>query len=227
MSDFNIRIEAKAFGDQQVLSKINLSLTQGEIVCILGPSGCGKTTLLSILAGLDPDYQGQFTHPDGPIAMVFQNPRLLPWRTLAQNIALIPDAGDLNDARQRLAQVGLADAADQYPERVSVGMQRRAALARALAIRPALVLMDEPLVSLDAATATGMRTLLSDTLEAAGVTALIATHDRREALHLADRIIELGERPTTIRRDRRSPLDRTARRDPQQVEAGFAELFQD
>ncbi|MEL7152887.1 MAG: ATP-binding cassette domain-containing protein [Pseudomonadota bacterium] len=227
MSNFSIEITSKTFGSHQVLSGIDITLSKGEIACILGPSGCGKTTLLSILAGLDTDYQGQFSHPDGPIAMVFQNPRLLPWRTLAQNIALIPDAGGLDDARQRLAQVGLAEAADQYPEKVSVGMQRRAALARALAIRPALVLMDEPLVSLDPATAAEMRTLLSDTLRDAGVSALIATHDRREALHLADRIIELGGSPTTTLRNRKSPLDRTTRHDTQSVETAFAELFQD
>ena len=149
----------------------------------------------------------------------------MPWRTLAQNIALIPGAHGLDDARERLARVGLGASADQYPEKVSVGMQRRAALARALAIRPALVLMDEPLVSLDADTAREMRSLLSETLHDAGVAALIATHDRREALHLADRIVELGGSPTTVVRNRQSPLDRHARRDMVQVEAALSRLF--
>ena len=93
MSGFDVSIKAKAFAGQAVLGDLEISLEQGEIACLLGPSGCGKTTLLSILAGLDDDYDGAFSHPDGPIAMVFQNPRLLPWRTLAENIALIPGSG--------------------------------------------------------------------------------------------------------------------------------------
>ena len=225
MNGFSIHIADKSFGDQTILGDLRIDLEPGEIACLLGPSGCGKTTLLSILAGLDPDYRGEISSPDGPVAMVFQNPRLLPWRTLAQNIALVPNTGGIEDARAWLAQVGLADAADQYPQRVSVGMQRRAALARALAIRPALVLMDEPLVSLDADTARDMRELLTRTLYEAGVTTLIATHDRREALHLADRIIELGDTPTTVLRNRASPLDRTTRHDSKAVETALAELF--
>lgn len=225
MSGFQVRIDSKAFGTQAILGDLEISLKQGEIACLLGPSGCGKTTLLSILAGLDDNYQGEFSHPDGPIAMVFQNPRLLPWRTLAQNIALIPGAGDLTRARELLTRVGLSGAVDQFPEKVSVGMQRRASLARALAIQPALILMDEPLVSLDAETSRDMRELLSKTLFEAGVSALISTHDRREALHLADRIIELGGKPTSVIRNRESPLDRATRHDSAAVESVLAEMF--
>lgn len=225
MSGFRIHVANKSFGDHTILSDLKIELGEGEIACLLGPSGCGKTTLLSILADLDDDYDGTFTRPDGAIAMVFQNPRLLPWRTLAQNIALIPEAGGLDNARTLLASVGLRDAADQYPEKVSVGMQRRAALARALAIRPALILMDEPLVSLDAETARDMRDLLTNALADSGAATLIATHDRREALHLADRMIELGGQPTSILRDRPSPLDRATRQDSNAVEAALAEFF--
>lgn len=225
MSGFNVSIRQKAFGSQTVLGDLEISLEQGEIACLLGPSGCGKTTLLSILAGLDDNYDGAFSHPDGPIAMVFQNPRLLPWRTLAENIALIPDSGGMDSARKLLTRVGLTDAMDQFPEKVSVGMQRRAALARALAIRPALILMDEPLVSLDADTSRDMRELLSETLFEARVSALISTHDRREALHLADRIIELGGKPTSVIRNRKSPLDRAQRHGSSGVEAVLAEMF--
>lgn len=225
MSGFSVHIASKAFGTQAILANLDISLEQGEIACLLGPSGCGKTTLLSILAGLDDNYEGTFTHPDGPIAMVFQNPRLLPWRTLAENIALIPGAGDVARARKLLTRVGLEGAVDQFPEKVSVGMQRRAALARALAIRPALILMDEPLVSLDAETSRDMRELLSETLFEAGVSALISTHDRREALHLADRIVELGGKPTSVVRDRKSPLDRATRHDSAAVETVLAEMF--
>lgn len=225
MTQFSVQIDTKSFGDQQILSNLSFTLEPGQIACLLGASGSGKTTLLSILAGLDADYQGQFSRPDGPIAMAFQNPRLLPWRTLAENIALVPQAGSLSMAHDLLTRVGLADAADQYPQKVSVGMQRRTALARALAVKPALILMDEPLVSLDTDTATDMRALLSQTLFDSGASALIATHDRREALHLADRILELGGTPTTLVRDRLSPLDRSIRHDTKQVEAALAQLF--
>ncbi len=217
MSGFQVRIDSKAFGTQAILGDLEISLKQGEIACLLGPSGCGKTTLLSILAGLDDNYQGEFSHPDGPIAMVFQNPRLLPWRTLAQNIALIPGAGDLTRARELLTRVGLSGAVDQFPEKVSVGMQRRASLARALAIQPALILMDEPLVSLDAETSRDMRELLSETLFEAGVSALISTHDRREALFLADRVLEIGGAPARLTRDRPTNLPRGENRNDDMI----------
>ena len=225
MTGFSVFIAEKLFGDQPILQNLEISLAEGEIACLLGPSGCGKTTLLSILAGLDPDYRGTFTHPDGPIAMAFQTPRLLPWRTLAQNIALVPGSGGESYARDLLARVGLDQAADQFPQKVSVGMQRRAALARVLAIRPVLILMDEPLVSLDADTARDMRELLLSTLIEARVATLIATHDRREALHLADRIVELGGQPARVIRNTASPLDRVQRRDAAQVEEAMAQMF--
>ena len=218
MTGFTAYIESKRFGTSQILSEVTLDLADGEVACLLGPSGCGKTTLLSILAGLDPDYKGEFTYSVDRIAMVFQNPRLLPWRTLAQNITLIPGAGDTAEAHALLARVGLADAADQYPEKVSVGMQRRAALARALAIRPKLILMDEPLVSLDTDTSREMRELVTETLHEAGATAIISTHDRREALHLADRIVELGGQPARVLRNRANPLERSARKKTEAVE---------
>lgn len=229
MSGLGIEIDAKHFGAQHVLGSIRLTLASGEIACILGPSGCGKTTLMSMIAGLDTDYAGQILRPDGPVAMVFQAPRLLPWRTLAQNIALIPGAGGMDRARALLDRVGLSGAGDQFPEKASLGMQRRVGLARALAIRPALILMDEPLVSLDAETATEMRRLIAETLAEAeadtGAAALISTHDRREALHLADRVIELGNAPSTVLRDRRSPLSRSERLSADAVEQVHGDWF--
>ncbi|MEM7188989.1 MAG: ABC transporter ATP-binding protein, partial [Pseudomonadota bacterium] len=209
-----IALQSKSFGDTQVLGNVDLSFPDGQIAVLLGPSGCGKSTLLSLIAGLDDEYVGKFTAPDGPIAMVFQGPRLLPWRTLAQNIGLIPGSGGIGRARQLLARVGLHESADQFPQKVSLGMQRRASLARALAIKPSLILMDEPLVSLDAETAADMRGLIAGTLAEAGATTLIATHDRREALHLADRIIALGGTPTGVVSDVENPIPRGDRHDP-------------
>ncbi len=225
MSGLSVEVRAKRFGAAQVLGRIAFTLAAGETAALLGPSGVGKSTLLAIIAGIDADFEGAVVRPEGRVAMVFQTPRLLPWRTLAENIALIPGAGGLERARALLARVGLADAADQHPERVSLGMQRRAALARALAVRPALLLMDEPMVSLDAESARAMRDLVTQALAETGAAALIATHDRREALALAGRLLELGGAPATLLRDRASPLDAAARRDPAQVEALHAAWF--
>lgn len=217
MSVLSVEIAAKHFGPQLVLSDIRFQVPNGERVAILGPSGIGKSTLLALIAGTELALDGRITRPAGHIAMVFQNPRLLPWRTLVENITLIQDVANASEARDLLASVGLADAADQHPQKVSLGMQRRAALARAMAVKPSLVLMDEPLVSLDPASATEMRRLLTEMLDRTGASALIATHDRRDALMLADRVLELGGSPGTLVSDRRSPLDRTARLDHSMV----------
>ena len=225
MMALSIRLTGKSFGKTPVLGAIDLDIPTGQVATLLGPSGCGKSTLLSLIAGLDDDYQGDITLDGDQAAMVFQAPRLLPWRTLVENIALVPGAGGQKRARSLLERVGLSSSADQFPQKVSLGMQRRASLARALAVRPALILMDEPLVSLDAETAASMRALITETLEESGTTALIATHDRREALHLSDRIIALGGSPTTIVNDRLSPLTAEQRRDPALVEALHAEWF--
>lgn len=211
MTSLGIDIAYKSFGTSQILGGIGIEIPTGQRVALLGPSGVGKSTLLSIIAGIDVDFEGLVERPAGRLAMIFQNPRLLPWRTLVQNIALIPGAGDEDRARELLARVGLADAADQHPEKVSLGMQRRAALARAMAVSPALLLMDEPLVSLDQKAALGMRTLLLDVMDQTQATALFATHDRHEALAMADRVLELGGAPGRIVRDRLSPLSRQDR----------------
>ncbi|MFN3612940.1 MAG: ATP-binding cassette domain-containing protein [Rubrimonas sp.] len=222
-----VDIRAKRFGAATVLGPLAFALARGQRAALLGPSGVGKSTLLSLLAGLDAAFDGRIERPAGRIAMVFQQPRLLPWRTLAQNIALIPGAGDIDRARALLAEVGLGHAADMHPERVSLGMQRRAALARALAVSPDLMLMDEPLASLDPDNAAAMRRLIADALRRTAATALIATHDRREALALTDRLIEIGHpapgAPATILRDRPNPLPPEARADPAAVEAAAAQ----
>lgn len=225
MSGLAVDLRGKSYGGQLVLGEIAFSVAPGERVALLGPSGIGKSTLLGLIAGTVADFDGRIERPDGPVAMIFQQPRLLPWRTLAENIALVPGAGDLARAHELLAEVGLGPAADQHPEKVSLGMQRRAALARALAIDPVLMLMDEPLVSLDAETGAGMRRLLVAALDRTGAMGLIATHDRREALAIADRVLELGGTPARLISDRTSPLDRTGRADPAAIEGLHAEWF--
>ena len=224
MSAITVNVVEKAF-DAPVLQRLRFQLNPGERVALIGPSGCGKTTLLNLIAGLDAAYDGEITRPAGRIAMVFQTPRLLPWRTLEENIALVPGSGGRARARELLAQVGLADAAGLYPQRASLGMQRRAALARALATDPALILLDEPLVSLDPKAAAEMRDRLLAAFERTGAAVLLATHNRREALHLADRVIELGGSPATIARDRPSPLARAERQDPAAIDVALKDWF--
>ncbi|MEM6974400.1 MAG: ATP-binding cassette domain-containing protein [Pseudomonadota bacterium] len=218
-------VRRKAFGSAEILHDVALQIGHGERVAMLGPSGCGKSTLLAILAGIDRDFDGSLTRDRGRLAMVFQSPRLLPWRTLTQNIALLPDVADGARARAALAEVGLADHADAYPQMVSLGQQRRAALARALAIDPKIILLDEPLVSLDPRRVRAMLDLIRRVFDTHEAAALIATHDRREALALADRLIELGGRPATLVSERRSPLSRQERCDPCAVEEVYQAWF--
>lgn len=225
MSGLAVSIRRKAFSGVAVLGEIAFTLAPGERAALIGPSGVGKSTLLALIAGFGGDFEGQVERPPGRVAMVFQTPRLLPWRTLAENVALPPGSGGPARARALLAEMGLAAAADLHPERVSLGMQRRAALARALAVEPALLILDEPLVSLDPEGAAAMRRLLVAALDRTGATALISTHDRREALTLADRMLELDGRPARLTRDLPSPLDRAARRDGEAVEAAHRSLF--
>ncbi|WP_207458726.1 ATP-binding cassette domain-containing protein [Azospirillum sp. SYSU D00513] len=179
---------------------LRLELAKGEFVALVGPSGCGKTTLLNILAGLDRDFDGERRVPEARLGMVFQNPRLLPWRTVLENVVLAQPPGGGAEARARaeLAAVGLDDALNAYPEHLSVGMQRRVAIARAFSIEPELLLMDEPFVSLDEPTAQRLRALLRALLERRRITTLFVTHDLREAIQLADRIVFLSASPSSV-----------------------------
>lgn len=221
----NVVVRRKAFGDEAILRDVSLRVGRAERVAMLGPSGAGKSTLLAIIAGIDAAFEGSVERGPGRLSMVFQTPRLLPWRTLAQNIALMPDVPDEARARAALGEVGLAEQADAYPQMVSLGQQRRAALARALAVDPGIILLDEPLVSLDPRNVAGMLDLIRRVLDAHDAAALIATHDRREALSLADRLIEIGGRPATTVLDRPSPLSREDRCDPEKVEALYQAWF--
>jgi NitT/TauT family transport system ATP-binding protein len=200
-----LRVEGKSFrtdrGDLPVLGSIDLALGAREIVALVGPSGCGKTTLLRIIGGLDIDFQGTLDwHGAGMprIGTVFQEPRLLPWRTVRQNILLAQRTENPDLADDLLRTLDLAAFRDAFPSTLSLGMARRASIARAFAIEPELVLLDEPFVSLDPAMAARSRELLLDAWRARPTAALLVTHDRAEAALLADRVLLLTERPTHV-----------------------------
>ena len=210
------------------LHNLQACVAPSEFCVITGPSGCGKTTLLNIIAGLDRDFAGTVHFepiPAPKIGYVFQNPRLLPWRTVRENIALVlPHHGTSAKLDALLAEIGLADAADVYPTRLSGGMARRAALARAFAIAPDLLLMDEPFLSLDAAAADRLRGLLLRLVSTRPVTVLFVTHDLTEAVQLADRILVLSQAPGRVLAEMPITLPRSERRDPDTFSRLRAEL---
>lgn len=214
-----------------VLRNIELSIERGSFISITGPSGCGKSTLLNIIAGLDKDFQGSVDSGDGALRLsyMFQTPRLLPWRTVEENIRLVlPDAeGSEERIRELIERVGLSDAATAYPERLSVGMQRRAALARAFVVEPDLLLMDEPFVSLDDPTAEALRQLLIELWSRRPTTVLFVTHDRFEAVMLGTRLIRVDGRPATVVQNIPINLTVAQRRDRETVLAERRRVFQE
>jgi NitT/TauT family transport system ATP-binding protein len=213
--------EKRYAGSRPIIALRNLEtrIAPGEFCVVTGPSGCGKTTLLNIVAGLDKDFLGVlgFAPAGGRlprIGYVFQNPRLLPWRTVRENVALVrPHDHDRFELERLLDEVGLADAADIYPTRLSGGMARRAALARAFAITPDLLLMDEPFVSLDAPAADRLRRLLIRLVTSRPLTVLFVTHELGEAVALADRVLVLSPAPGRVVAEMPIALPRERRHD--------------
>jgi NitT/TauT family transport system ATP-binding protein len=183
----------------QVIGKLAFSLADGEVAALVGPSGCGKTTLLRIIAGLDCDFQGHVRLPaHGTIGMVFQEPRLLPWRTVEQNVALAAPQASRDGLDALFGTLGLAAHRSHYPGELSLGLARRVALARALAVEPDLLLLDEPFVSLDHALAARLRDELAELVDRLRVTTLLVTHNVDEAIGLADRLLLLCASPARI-----------------------------
>lgn len=216
-----------SFGAASVLESIDLAVGEAEILVVIGPSGCGKSTLLSILGGLlRPSAGAVFTRgtaPAGclnPITYVFQDFALLPWRTVESNVALALTHAPLSRAEKReriadaLARTTLSDFAHAFPRQLSGGMRQRCGLARALVVRPAVLLMDEPLSALDAQT----RELLMDDLVGLWArertTGVYVTHNLEEAVRLADRVAVLSRRPGRVREIVPVPFPRAARAEP-------------
>ncbi len=186
--------------DTLVIENIELAIAENECVCIVGPSGCGKTTLLNAIAGLlvSPQASIELMQADARLGYIFQEPRLMPWLTLQQNIELVLPQPNPKLVAQVLDEVGLLAYAKHYPNTLSGGMLRRASIARAFVIKPQILLLDEPFVSLDAPTAMQSRELLINMAKAHQTTIIFVTHNINEALYLADRIVFLSKRPARI-----------------------------
>ncbi len=203
-----------------VLAGLRFAVGDGEFACIVGPSGCGKTTLLNVISGLDADaggtvrVNGAAPGAGSVIGYMFQSPRLMPWLTVRHNVGLVLGDGDADDGRVEalLGEMGLGDFVNAYPNRLSGGMQRRVALARAFITEPRLLLLDEPFLSLDAPAANRLRRLLLELCERRPTTVLFVTHDLREALYLADRVLFMSAGPGRIVLD--LPVDVAKPRDP-------------
>jgi NitT/TauT family transport system ATP-binding protein len=213
---------ALAFGERIVLRDVSLTVREHDLVCIVGTSGCGKTTLLRAMAGLLPLHSGRIllngsaiTRPTPRIAMIFQHFGLFPWKTVRANIAYglsVQGRRDEDDTVTGLLEMmGLAEHATRYPYELSGGMQQRVGLARALAVRPEVLLLDEPFSAVDAITREmlqGELIRLWDDSQRRRTTAVLVTHDLDEAILLGDRIVVLGGAPGHLRLQLEVPIPR-------------------
>jgi NitT/TauT family transport system ATP-binding protein len=214
------------FGALEVLDDVSFTVGSGEVVAIVGPSGCGKSTLLSILGGLLRPSDGAAElrgapPPDSlnPLTFVFQDFALLPWCTVEQNVEFPLLHAPLDVAERRaivddaLRRTSLADFRDTYPKQLSGGMRQRVGIARALAVRPAILLMDEPLSALDSQTRELLMEDFIRLLADGSMGAVYVTHNLEEAVRLADRIVVLSRRPGRVREVVPIPLTRGERGD--------------
>jgi ABC-type nitrate/sulfonate/bicarbonate transport system ATPase subunit len=199
-----VEIARKAFTNaagerRDVLADFNFALGPGEVGVFVGPSGCGKSTMLKIVAGLDHDYQGRVVYPAGArIGMVFQEPRLLPWRSVDDNVRLAAPKADDQKLSALFAVLELTAHRNHFPSELSLGLARRAALARAFAIEPDFLILDEPLASLDDALAVRLRDQIATLVDSRSATTLLVTHDVDDAIRLGDRLFLLSPRPARI-----------------------------
>jgi NitT/TauT family transport system ATP-binding protein/sulfonate transport system ATP-binding protein len=228
-SSLHLRDLAKAFRAADgapipVLDGLSLSVAAGELASLVGPSGCGKSTLLRLIAGLDAPTAGglwvgeePITRPSAARGLVFQDPNLFPWLTVRRNIESgLVARGVLGRRRHEVDEymglVGLEAFANAYPHQLSGGMAQRAALARALINHPKVLLLDEPLGSLDAFTRMRMQDEVLRLWEARGTTMLLVTHDIDEAIYMSGRIVLLTQRPARVERVIEVPLPRPRQR---------------
>lgn len=205
----------------KALHEVSFSVGHGEFVSIVGPSGCGKSTLLKIIAGLDSPTSGEVRFAGGPIrgpqqkiSMVFQAFGLFPWRTVLENVEYglemlkVPKEERRSSAREYLGMVGLAGYESMYPKQLSGGMKQRVGIARALAVEPEVVLMDEAFSAIDEVTAEVLREEVAEIHRRTGKTFLLVTHNLSEAIELADKVVVLSSRPAKVKKIMPISLDR-------------------
>lgn len=202
---------ARGNGDLVAVRDVTFDVKPGEFVSVVGPSGCGKSTILNMTAGLDQPTAGvvrvsgeEVTGPNSHVGFMLQKDLLLPWRSIVRNVEFGLETRGMSKAERRvraleeLAHCKLAEFADHYPYQLSGGMRQRAALARTLAIRPDIILLDEPFSALDAQTKMMLQRSFGATIAQTGVTTLLITHDLAEAVSMSDRILVMSERPGRI-----------------------------
>ena len=237
LRDVSVAFPGRGGPARPVLDGLNLRVAEGEIVSLIGPNGCGKSTLLRVIAGLLPPTNGTalvdgrpIDGPDPRIGLVFQEHRLLPWRTVARNVAYPLELAGwpraARDARvgELLGRVGLEASADVIPSRLSGGMRQRAALARALALEPEVLLLDEPFSALDAMTRDRFNVELLDLWGRLRTTIVVVTHSIPEAIFLGDRVVVLSGRPGRVLADIavRLPRPRALARMDESIASGTA-----
>ncbi|MBW7961310.1 ABC transporter ATP-binding protein [Bradyrhizobium sp. BR 10261] len=188
-----------AGGPHEVLSPIKFAIQSGEVGVLVGPSGCGKSTMLRIILGLDRDFDGHVARPpEARIGMVFQEPRLLPWRSVEQNVRLAAPGVTDGKLSELFRILELEAHRSHFPGELSLGLARRVALARAFAVEPDLLVLDEPLASLDDALAGRLRDEIATLVASRPVMTLLVTHSLEDAIRLGDRLFFLSPRPARI-----------------------------
>lgn len=222
------RYDGRGSGDVVALTDIDLELRRGEFVAVVGPSGCGKSTLLRLAAGLEQPTSGSVAVSTDSVGFIFQEATLLPWRKVLRNVELTAELRGIDRATRReratraLAAVGLADFANKLPGQLSGGMRMRVSLARALALEPRLMLLDEPFGALDEITRLSMQEELLRLYRDNAFTALFITHSVSEAVFLAGRVVVMSARPGRIHEvidiDLPAPRGRELRFDPTYTE---------
>jgi len=234
---------ADSANDVEALRNISFTVMPGEFVVLLGPSGCGKSSLLYMIAGLEQPTEGTLlahgrpvASPDADRSLIFQDASLFPWLTVGENVTFGLSLRRESKAKRRevadeiLRKIGLADAADKRPDQLSGGMRQRVAVARALAMRPSILMMDEPFAALDVQTRAKMQDFLLTVWKDSGASVMLVTHSIDEAIALADRVLVFTARPGKIKTEVPIDLERPrSPRDPRYRELHdlFADLLAD
>jgi ABC-type nitrate/sulfonate/bicarbonate transport system ATPase subunit len=208
--------ESAAGKRHDVLAGIRFALSPGEVGVFVGPSGCGKSTMLRILAGLDADFRGHVSRPpNARLGMVFQEPRLLPWRSVEDNVRLAAPNADETRLSALFTLLELNAHRSHFPGELSLGLARRVALARAFAVEPNFLILDEPLASLDDALAARLREEIATLVGERAIITLLVTHNLDDAVRLGDRLFLLSARPARILREVPIHTPREGRREPE------------